>query len=47
MTGARAAVRLTALALLVALTCAPNLFEPLLRPLTSNGARRSMPGAIS
>ena len=38
MTGARVAVRLAALALLIALTCAPNLFEPVFRPLTSNGA---------
>jgi osmoprotectant transport system permease protein len=35
---ARAAFRLIALAVLIALTCAPNLFEPLFRPLTSNGA---------
>jgi osmoprotectant transport system permease protein len=35
---ARAAVRLAALALLIALTCAPNLFAPVFRPLTSNGA---------
>jgi osmoprotectant transport system permease protein len=35
---ARAAFRLIALALLIALTCAPNLLEPVFRPLTSNGA---------
>jgi osmoprotectant transport system permease protein len=35
---ARIAVRLGALALLIALTCAPNLFEPVFRPLTRNGA---------
>jgi osmoprotectant transport system permease protein len=38
MSFARTAFRLAALALLIALTCAPNLLEPVFRPLTSNGA---------
>jgi osmoprotectant transport system permease protein len=38
MTWLRAAFRLSALALLIALICAPNFFEPVFRPLTSNGA---------
>ena len=38
MSGGRLIFQAAALALLIALTCAPALFEPLLQPLTSHGA---------
>jgi osmoprotectant transport system permease protein len=38
MSFGRVTIRVAALALLIALTCAPTLFEPLFRPLTSHGA---------
>jgi osmoprotectant transport system permease protein len=38
MSGGRILVRVAGLALLIALTCAPALFAPLLLPLTNNGA---------
>jgi osmoprotectant transport system permease protein len=38
VSGGRVVIRVAALALLIALTCAPALFKPLFLPLTSNGA---------